>query len=949
MAKAAWGEILETLSEGRSTTIDPRNMTFKPEDLRVNSQSITVGLHRDAARAVARVVLIHNESSVLDEASNLLEEAIAKKWLFPVHIGCNILLVKGDEELPFAAHVDQLKMELTDVSTASESPDCKPTLTIDANHTELHLQQGSDLAREMAKELSTKDPLSALTGLSSETDNRMKPELHSQQLTINLRNLHGEVSQSLTQNSSSHDVHQKLLTQNRHAKVNIQTVSFINEGLPACVFQLNGLNCHIKQDQQKSVTVNASSHSGELDLKSEILPLPTEMSASILNGQASAGYTDLNINLKRPADGAYLETDVTAVSMTAKVKDTLNVGDLKSGASFPNEMTMQASGTLFHCDKDKVFVSPQLQFSGNSNAVIIKDGLPIPFYLKTDAQIKDASYIQFSNKSSFSGNKNTTRVVSGGDYSIKDTIIGPAKINLLNLSMDKNLNGHFKADKASVDLDKTLQIMGKNKPVSWYTKLFLKKKKLACSLETPIYEGNIDLKRLKIKKLKFTPTTRASLLDRIICKALNWFICPILKHYCKLSTKLRPTSKKGKQKNQRNLIPVLSIKVGPFRARFDLPIPTSMIDHHSRRLSIAGALHEYGIQLIRPGYMELITSQLDAIRKGLPDSMEKALTSLLQFSKDALNTPDYSGAVTLMAQQWPLDSIAALLTTKTLPAELMNNLLAIIKLFSSLKETQVTALLLASTLKPQLTADKFQQVISDIPTERINDPLALALHYELTGSLRKAKSAYEELLANIPDHPIAGVRAACLLLAEAERNGDSDIITTAMNYLLKSALNGNESAKMVILAFTNSKDPAVRSYAHLYAAAWYLKTEKNQKDFLKAIDHIESTAQSTDAYQQALQLLECRQHNAQLIVHPPSKERSKGLQARMRSMNTYNSKTHSIPAADAYSLGVRMLYGADGIPYNPNQAMQLLQRASEDGDYENRTRLHLQLCNLVSG
>ncbi|ELT98881.1 hypothetical protein CAPTEDRAFT_200304 [Capitella teleta] len=485
-----------------------------------------VGLHKDAARAVARAILIHSESSVLDTVSKVLEETISKNWLFPVHIGCNTLSVNGDEELPFAAHVEQLNLGLSGVSEAGESIDCKPTLTLDAKHTELSLQQGSDLAREMAKELSTKDPLSALAGLVPETNSRITPELHSQQLTINLNEIHGVVSQSLAKDRSSHDAHHKLFTQNRDAKVSVQTASFINEGLPACALQLNRLNCQIKQDRQKNVTVNASSHSGEVDIKSEILPLPTEMSASILNGQASAGYTDLNISLKRPAEGAYLETDVTATSITAKVKDTLTVGDIKSGASLPNEMTLQASGTLFHCDKDKVFVSPQLQFSGNSNAVIIKDGQPIPFYLQTDTQIKEASYIQFSNKLPLSGIKNTTRVVSGGDYLIKDTKIGPARVNSLHLSMDKNLNGHLKADEASADLDQLLQIMEKKKPARWYTKLFLKKKELSCSLANPIHQGNIDLKQLKIAKLKFTPKKRANLLDRIICKVLNWVVCP---------------------------------------------------------------------------------------------------------------------------------------------------------------------------------------------------------------------------------------------------------------------------------------------------------------------------------------------------------------------------------------------------------------------------------------
>ncbi len=207
-----------------------------------------------------------------------------------------------------------------------------------------------------------------------------------------------------------------------------------------------------------------------------------------------------------------------------------------------------------------------------------------------------------------SGIKNTTRVVSGGDYLIKDTKIGPARVNSLHLSMDKNLNGHLKADEASADLDQLLQIMDKKKAARWYTRLFLKKKELTCSLATPIHQRNIDLKQLKITKLKTS---------------------------------------------------------------FNLPVPTTVIDHHTCRLSIAGALHEYGIQLIRPEYIELITTQLEIIKKGSSGTVTKALKSLLQLAKETASTPDHAGAMTLMARKWPLDFITNLLTTKPLPVGLL--------------------------------------------------------------------------------------------------------------------------------------------------------------------------------------------------------------------------------------------------------------------------------------
>ncbi|WP_175404701.1 hypothetical protein [Endozoicomonas atrinae] len=166
--KASWGETLSALREGRPITKDLLNPTIKPEQLWVQSQSFMVGLHKDAARAVAREILIKSDTIIFDEISNILEENIASNWLFPVHVGCNTLSVQGDEDLPLTAQVDQLKLDLTGVSPTSENLDCEPKLTFDARHTKLELQQGSELAKRMAKELSKQETLSALPGFSSD-------------------------------------------------------------------------------------------------------------------------------------------------------------------------------------------------------------------------------------------------------------------------------------------------------------------------------------------------------------------------------------------------------------------------------------------------------------------------------------------------------------------------------------------------------------------------------------------------------------------------------------------------------------------------------------------------------------------------------------------------------------------------------------------------------------
>ncbi|WP_139117543.1 hypothetical protein [Endozoicomonas atrinae] len=450
---------------------------------------------------------------------------------------------------------------------------------------------------------------------------------------------------------------------------------------------------------------------------------------------------------------------------------------------------------------------------------------------------------------------------------------------------------------------------------------------------------------MKIKKLKFSPLKGASLLDRIVCKVMNWIVCPLAKRFCKFSTKLRATTEKERTTHPESHIPTLGIKFGPFKTSFDLPVPPAVLDHHSGKLTIAGTLHEYGIQLIRFDYREQITAQLEQIRTGSQHTVLENLTSLLELSKVIEKLPDNSGAITLMAQQWPSDSISTLLASGQISAELKDSLCNIIKLFSSHEGAHTTALLMINTLKPELTPEIFMQVISHFSPEHISDPLALAMYFESTGHIEKAKSAYNELLIKAPDHPIANSRIGSLLMIEAEKTATSDLITTAMNYLLKGALNGSYHARTVILALTHNTLPLISDYAHLYAAAWYLETEKSQEDFFTAIGHIESITPSTDAYLRAITLLECRRRNAQMIIHTVSKEALKDLRIRIRAINAAEHEVEKLPALDAYNLGVIMLYGAGGAPCDQDKAIRLLQYANEKTGYQNRAGLHLKICN----
>ncbi|WP_419834968.1 hypothetical protein [Endozoicomonas atrinae] len=942
--KASWGETLSALREGRPITKDLLNPTIKPEQLWVQSQSFMVGLHKDAARAVAREILLKSDTIIFDEISNILEENIASNWLFPVHVGCNTLRVQGDEDLPLTAQVDELKLDLTGVSPTSENLDCEPKLTFDAPHTKLELQQGSELAKRMAKELSKQETLSALPGFSSDHKESILPEINSEELKIRLESVHGELSQTLLPIRLSNSSHPKLHTGSRHAHVKVQKADLTNKGLSAGNLKAQGVEFLVEQDKKKNITFNVTSESGETRIHSVPLTLPGESPVTLSADRLSVQYQGLGLNLMRPADGAYLEADVTAKSVAANAKGLQTVVDSKNGASFPNELSVQAGGTLFQCDKDKIVVSPELTLNGQNGAMIVKDGQPIPVDLQT-AEVKDAAYIQYANQSPLSGMQNTTRVISGGEYLVKDTRVGPATVSSLHLSIDDNLSGPLNVDSASVDLDQLLDIMDKEQSPRWYTRLFLKKKMLTCSLGCPVDQGAVDLKTMKIQKLKFSPLKGSSLLDRIVCKVMNWIVCPLAKRFCKFSTKLRATTEKERTTHPESHIPTLGIKFGPFKTSFDLPAPPAVLDHHSGKLTIAGTLHEYGIQLIRFDYREQITAQLEQIRTGSQNTVLENLTSLLELSKVIEKLPDNAGAITLMAQQWPSDSISTLLASGQISAELKDSLCNIIKLFSSHEGAHTTALLMVNTLKPELTPEIFMQVISHFSPEHISDPLALAMYFESTGHIEKAKSAYNELLIKAPDHPIANSRIGSLLMIEAEKNATSDLITTAMNYLLKGALNGSYHARTVILALAHNTLPLISDYAHLYAAAWYLETEKSQEDFFTAIGHIESITPSTDAYLRAITLLECRRRNAQMIIHTVSKEALKDLRIRIRAINAAEHEVEKLPALDAYNLGVIMLYGAGGAPCDQDKAIRLLQYANETTGYQNRAGLHLKICN----
>lgn len=72
------------------------------------------------------------------------------------------------------------------------------------------------------------------------------------------------------------------------------------------------------------------------------------------------------------------------------------------------------------------------------------------------------------------------------------------------------------------------------------------------------------------------------------------------------------------------------------------------------------------------------------------------------------------------------------------------------------------------------------------------------------------------------------------------------------------------------------------------------------------------------------------------------------MRKRVTACKKAISSNWALPAHESYKIGIKMLYGADGVTYDLSHAKQSLQLAAQDTEFDKRARLHLGICNLAA-
>ena len=229
----------------------------------------------------------------------------------------------------------------------------------------------------------------------------------------------------------------------------------------------------------------------------------------------------------------------------------------------------------------------------------------------------------------------------------------------------------------------------------------------------------------------------------------------------------------------------------------------------------------------------------------------------------------------------------------------------------------------------------FRQMEADVLKNKSSDPTGLAI-LMLSRDKAKARELFELALSRGMSVAVVHTRMGHEMLKQAspasKTSGGDKQTRNAMGHLMKAALEGSTEAGEIIAKSEKSTDLIEMSEAKLAKAALLLKQEQGREDFYEAVERLEFLAQKpvgSQAKNLAEELLRNRLKNAPQIFHTENEEAFEKTQEAVKQLRDDVLMKHPLPSGKkAHSLGVKLLYGADGAPHDTDLAIRLLQRAT---------------------
>ena len=888
----------------------------------------------------------------MEQASNLIHSLIVHNRLIPVNLEVGTAKILGDTDLNLYSTISKINVNITEENQDPDQLKYKPTVTFDVATADLKINELGKLVSDLENEISKGDPLSALPDFPKKDKKKLKDKIYSDNMHMQIKDISSLLSQEVTVDplirgyNIINQKNSKLFCKdnNHYAEFHAQAMTLNNSGAPDFKLKANGIDCQIIHDEEKKTNLSLNSKSVEGELSSSSIPTDDKIPFSMIEGKQSAVCKNVSIQLQSDRTKDNIDTNIMSESVTINGSNIISLPGKKLNSSNKNNLPAQtkqinifSKNNLSHStDKTKDYKKSSENIK--SMAMSINPNLSLPTGIL---------YSQLTKKNHTTGATDVTKFVNAENFTIKNTEIGPAKINSASISLDNHANGQIMVDSAYLNMNQMLKVINLHRKIPWYAKLFLKNKGLTCSLSIPIDTGRINLEKITISKLHLTSEKGSSLFDKFLSQLLNYLILPFLKKHIKFTLSSQPQSNDQSHNVSKREI-ILGIKATAFNKHINIPIPQSIIDPITNQLSIPALFSKFGIHLLHKKYKYKICNLLQKIKSDSPIEISKNISQLLAFINKHKKTSEYPAIISFTAQQWPLDEISNILDKNTVLTKLTDELHKVIELFSQYEETHKYALFLIFSLHKKISKDQFNQMIGMFSSEAIKNPIALGLYYELTGNLNEAKILYKSLLDDSVNKAVANTHLGIILLKELQEETDSHSITSAMNYLLQGVLDGSAHAQQKLFELTKSQQQTIRDYAHLYSAVWLFKKEKKLDDFLKAIQHIDQITRSSDAHNRLFDLLICRQKNSGLIFHKNTGNKPTNYKKIATKISLGKCEIDSLTHKTAYELGLRMLYSADGVPCDVDLAKRLLIHASRDVHLEMISKLHLKVCDIVT-
>lgn len=940
-----------------------------PREIAVNGRKIDATLTGFSPESAASMV--QSGQATPDSIANTLFTALA----FDISGRIENVDVRTSGNTDLKAQARGLHLDYSpDPTKKKQKGKTRRRLTVGANHAHVTLKKGFSFMEEVSTHLTPDNPVAKLTGSMLRQQSTEPSALRevSEDLTLSGDQFSVTIDRELERQKKKDKLS---LTGSDTLTADVESLSLTNTGGVKLKANTKGLHAlvTIEADQQLPETeelddeelvdldtskttfdTSFNSLSVELDAPEGLLPKQLMGQDFQLSGGAvlTAGRTKVT--------GLHQEghTDVCAkdihcdLTVSQPVKG--QIGDY--GLFLPGKMSAHASGSV-SIDKTPTLteITPSLTLGSQNNqhAYALINGEKLPLDLRAELSISKLAPQVFTNTNPETGDSSLTTVASSGEIFLKAPSLGPLQIDSLHLALTDEKTGSLTAKGIQLNLDQITgggtvdqtddeqQLSEPRLKLPWYYRALMGKKVAHVEASMSITDGELKMGQVGEMRLSFSDRPGANIFQRSLTGVLNLAVRLILPGLSRFKIKVHDSA--GAERK-----PHIAFKIGPRKIELPFPIPVEAVSQERRTLSIAPLFQSRaGVLLMNKKLAEEVKAQLNEVRKHNPESI-KALNELLLKSK---GTSSYSPLVELVARQLPIQDVQKILKAdpKKWP-ELSKTLLSWAETFLNIPELNAPATqLFAATGKPlnKETLDRLYQRALD---DESSDMTGIGQMLEAQGETKKAEKCYIKSLEHDRGRLYANERLAFIKVSEYRSNPihNHDKLIEGLTYYRKAWEQGSTSALDTLRKLETAQDKLLAREARLTVALIMQTKESSAKDFDDATQRLvsliqENPAPSDPVTSKAMRLLQVRVQNGQKYFHTEDRALYKKYHKKLLELKKAAKKKGAIKISveKAVDMGVKLAYGAYGMPQDLRLSKQLLGFAYANSKDKTAIKPHL--------